>query len=92
MRWDSEADEPYMSIPTLPDIRLTPWRESDAEQAVSSAYSGLRCLGQTLQRAEHRKMGIQATIPVSQTLSSAARLVAAWLGVPWPHTSSLAWS
>jgi hypothetical protein len=35
MRWDEEADEPYILLPSHPDLRLTPWRETDVEDAVS---------------------------------------------------------
>lgn len=37
MRWDEEADEPYILLPSHPDLRLTPWRETDVDDAVSCA-------------------------------------------------------
>lgn len=39
LRWDGEVDEPYMFIPRFPDIRMTPWREEDADAAVSVAMT-----------------------------------------------------
>lgn len=35
LKWDEDHDEPYLLIPRFPELRLTPWRESDTNDAVS---------------------------------------------------------
>lgn len=36
MMWDNDRDEPYLILPSFPDLRLTPWRSTDVSGAVSS--------------------------------------------------------
>lgn len=35
MRWDEVADEPYLVLPSFPDLRLTPWRAGDEDDVVN---------------------------------------------------------
>lgn len=34
--WDQQVDEPFLLIPRFTDFRLTPWREGDVDDIVSS--------------------------------------------------------
>lgn len=36
LRWDKARDEPYLQLPSFPDLRLTPYRPGIAEDLVSS--------------------------------------------------------
>lgn len=39
IQWDLELDEPFIALPSFPELRLTPWRRSDADEAVSITFS-----------------------------------------------------
>lgn len=35
IKWDSERDEPYLILPSFPELRVTPFRRDDGPGAVS---------------------------------------------------------
>lgn len=39
--WDAEREEPYIPLPSHPDLRLTPWRVTDGPAAVSGPFDPL---------------------------------------------------
>lgn len=35
MKWDADRDEPYLTLPSFPQLRVTPFRRDDGPKLVS---------------------------------------------------------
>jgi hypothetical protein len=44
-RWDGARDEPYLQLPSFPDLRLVPYRPGIADDLVSLGIAHARCRG-----------------------------------------------
>lgn len=40
VRWDPEREEPYLQLPSFPDLRLTPFRAGIEDEYVSGEEEG----------------------------------------------------
>ena len=69
MMWDEERKEPYLQLPSFPDIRLVPYRPGMAEGLVCHLHITIcpltQLTGPSLQHPDDRQEALQPAISVS---------------------------
>ncbi len=73
LRWDETRREPYLQLPSFPDLRLTLWREGVEDDLVNMSHwigwgvSLIKRVGRAVQSPGYRRTTLSPTLPVRPT-------------------------